>query len=73
MYIAELQVYDSHFFDTTTQLLGNLVENTQDFIMLNGIYIVLDKLIFEIVFNSNYTKQLEKLCATLFRLTEKSP
>ena len=25
VYIAELQVYDSHFFDTTTKLLENLV------------------------------------------------
>lgn len=73
VYIAELQVYDSHFFDTTTQLLTNLVENTQDFQMLTDIYVVLDKLIFDIVFNSNYTKQLEKLCTTLFKLTEKSP
>jgi hypothetical protein len=56
VYMAELQVYDSHFFDTTTQLLSNLVDATENVQMLNDIYTVLDKLIFDIVFNSNYTK-----------------
>lgn len=28
VYMAELQVYDNHFFKTTTQLLANLIEIT---------------------------------------------
>jgi len=73
VYIAELQVYDSHFFDTTTKLLANLVDITNDFKMLNDVYKVVDRLVFDIVFNSNNTKQLDKLCTILFKLTEKSP
>jgi hypothetical protein len=71
--MAELQVYDSNFFVTTTQLLSNLVDVTENTQMLNDVYTVLDRLIFDIVFNSNYTRQLDKLCQILFKLTEKSP
>jgi len=51
----------------------NLVDIAADYQMLTDIYKLLDKLIFEIVFNSNYTKQLDKLCSILFKLTDKSP
>jgi hypothetical protein len=54
-------------------LLANLVDVTDDFQMLNDVYTVLEKLVFDIVFNSNYTKQLDALCTTLFKLTVKCP
>jgi len=34
---------------------------------------MVDKLLFDILFNSNYSRPLEKLCAILLNLIDKNP
>jgi hypothetical protein len=41
--------------------------------LLHDIYIVIDKLIFDLLFNQNQNKELPQLCKLLFTLTNKQP
>jgi hypothetical protein len=61
MHIAESQVCCNPFFKTTAMLLSNLVKHANDPVIINDMYTIIDKLIFDMLIRTTQNAELENL------------